>query len=184
MTHDPASGGLAAVDLASGGAGGTFASMLDFRLDPGRRQAITERTLAEHRGGVPRPLIEAIAATLEAGAAILAVLHTGVAATALDEAVARSHGRLIANDPVDARALADAEPAAASRPPAPLVSRLPRVRNRLLGDPGRRRGLGRRRRRVERAALERLAPAREDAVDARGAEDRARRVPRGAPGGG
>ncbi|MDP9189235.1 MAG: hypothetical protein M3O25_08295, partial [Actinomycetota bacterium] len=73
VTHDPGSGGLAAVDLASGGAGGTFASMLDFRLDAGRRQAVTERTLAEHRGGVPRPLIEAIAATLEAGAAIFAV---------------------------------------------------------------------------------------------------------------
>ena len=69
VTHDPETGGLAAVDLASGVAGGTFASMLDFRLDAGRRQAITERTLAEHRGGVPRPLIEAIAATLEAGAA-------------------------------------------------------------------------------------------------------------------
>ena len=59
VARDPESGGLAAVDLASGGAGGTFASMLDFRLDAGRRQAITERTLAEHRGGVPRPLIEA-----------------------------------------------------------------------------------------------------------------------------
>jgi hypothetical protein len=110
VTHDPGSGGLAAVDLASGGAGGTFASMLDFRLDAGRRQAITERTLTEHRGGVPRPLIEAVAATLEAGAAIVAVLHTGGAPTVLDEAVARCHGRLIADDPVDAQALANAGP--------------------------------------------------------------------------
>jgi hypothetical protein len=110
VTHDPTSGGLAAVDLASAGAGGTFASMLDFRLDPGRRDAITERTLAEHRGGVPRPLIEAIAATLEAGAAILAVLHTGDAPTVLDDAVERSQGRPIADDPVDAQALADAGP--------------------------------------------------------------------------
>jgi hypothetical protein len=110
VTHDPESGGLAAVDLASGGAGGTFASMLDFRLDAGRRQAVTERTLAEHRGGVPRPLIEAIAATLEAGAAIVAVLHTGGVPTVLDEAVARSDGRLIADDPVEAQALAQAGP--------------------------------------------------------------------------
>jgi hypothetical protein len=58
--------GVAAVNMASGG-GGTFASMLDFRLDPGRRPAITERTLAEHRGGVPRSLMQALAATLEAG---------------------------------------------------------------------------------------------------------------------
>ena len=110
VTLDPESGGLAAVDLASGGAGGTFASMLDFRLDPGRRQAITERTLAEHRGGVPRTLIEAVAGTLEAGAAILAVLHTGAVPTVLDDAVARSHGRRIADDGVDAQALAQAAP--------------------------------------------------------------------------
>ena len=108
VTNDAASGELAAVDLASGGADGTFASMLDFRLDPGRRGAITERTLAEH-GGVLRPLIEAVAATLEAGAAIFAVLHTG-APTVLDDAVARSHGRLIADDPVDAQTLAQAGP--------------------------------------------------------------------------
>src|SRR5262245_37601543 len=75
-TPDEPSGEFAAVDLASGRAGGTFASLLDFRLDAARRQAITERTLAEHRDGVPRDLIEEIAATLEAGAAILVVLHT------------------------------------------------------------------------------------------------------------
>ena len=110
VTNDPVSGGLAAVDLASGRADGTFSAMLDFRLDAGRRHAITERTLAEHRGGVPRPLIEAVAATLEAGAAIFAVLHTGGAPTVLDDAAARAHGRLIASDPVDAQALADAGP--------------------------------------------------------------------------
>ena len=107
VIQDPASGGLAAIDLASGSAGGTFASLLDFRLDPGRRGAITKRTLAEHRGGVPRPLIEAVAATLEAGAAILAVLHTGSTPSVLDDSVERAHGRLLAADPVDARALAD-----------------------------------------------------------------------------
>jgi len=107
VMQDPASGGLAAVDLGSGSAGGTFASLLDFRLDAGRRAAITERTLAEHRGGVPRPLIEAVAATLEAGAAILAVLHTGSPPTVLDDSVARAHGRLLAADPVDAQTLGD-----------------------------------------------------------------------------
>ena len=110
VTHDPTSGGLAAVDLASGSAGGTFASMLDFRLDAGRRQAITQRTLAEHPGGVPRALIEALAATLQDGAAIIAVLHSGAVPTVLDEAVARARGRLIANDPVEAQALAHAGP--------------------------------------------------------------------------
>ena len=110
VMQDPASGGMAAVDLASGSAGGTFASMLDFRLEPGRRGAITRRTLAEHRGGVPRPLIEAIAATLEAGTAIFAVLHTGSTPAVLDDAVTRAHGRLIADEQVDAKALVDAGP--------------------------------------------------------------------------
>ena len=108
--RDAASGTLEAVDLAAGGAGGSFASLLDFRLEPRRRRAITERTLADHPGGVPRPLIEAIAATLEPGAAILATLHTGGAATVLEDAVARCGGRLNTDEPVDARALAQAGP--------------------------------------------------------------------------
>jgi hypothetical protein len=106
VSHDEASGEFAAVDLASGRAGGTFASMLDFRLDPGRRQAITERTLADHLGGVPRELIEEVAATLEAGAAIFVVLHTGDDATTLEDAVERCRGRSIAAEPVDATTLA------------------------------------------------------------------------------
>ena len=57
-----ASGDFDAVDLAVGGRGGTFASLLDFRLEPGRRRAITERTLAEHEGGMPRHEIEMLVA--------------------------------------------------------------------------------------------------------------------------
>jgi hypothetical protein len=110
VRRDPASGALEAVDLSIGGAGATLASLLDFRLDAGRRRALTERTLTEHRGGVPRPLIEAIAATLEAGAAILAVLQTGPTATVLEDAVARCGGQQIADELVDARALAQVSP--------------------------------------------------------------------------
>jgi len=104
--RDPETGALRAVDLASARAEGSFASLLDFRLDPGKRPAATERTLAEHPGGVPATLIEAIAATLDPGDAVLAVLFTGPAATVLEEAVARSGGRLVADEPSDARALA------------------------------------------------------------------------------
>ena len=120
VRRDAASGALEAVDLGIGGADATFASLLDFRLDPRRRRAITERTLAEHRGGVPRPLIEAIAATLQAGDAILAVLQTGPTATVLEDAVVRCGGRRIADEPVDARAIAQAGPQmrAAVDPPA------------------------------------------------------------------
>ncbi len=105
--------------------------MLDFRLDPGRREAITKRTLAEHRGGVPRTLSEATAATLEAGSAILAVLHVGGTPTALDDAVARAHGRLIANNQVDAQALRTparscSRPSAPPLPATPLTSQTER----------------------------------------------------------
>jgi len=119
VTQDEASGALAAVDLAAAGTDGTFATMLDFRLDTGRRRAITDRTLAEHPGGVPRPLIEEIAAALDAGAAMFAVLHTGSAPTALDDAVARCRGRLVVEQTVDAGALAHVDSelrAAALRP--------------------------------------------------------------------
>jgi hypothetical protein len=108
VRRDAPSGAFDAIDLATGGAGATFASLLDFRLAPGRRHAITERTLAEHPRGVPRPLIEAIAATLPAGAALFAVLDTGGTATVLEDAVARCGGRVLADEPVDARALAQA----------------------------------------------------------------------------
>jgi hypothetical protein len=110
VRSDTASGALEAVDLGIGRAGATFTSLLDFRLDSGRRRALTERTLTEHRGGVPRPLIEAIAATLQAGAAIFAVLQTGPTATVLEDAVARCGGQRIADEPVDGRALAQVGP--------------------------------------------------------------------------
>jgi hypothetical protein len=110
VRSDTESGALEAVDLGRGGAGGTFASLLDFRVDSGRRRALTERTLTEHRGGVPRPLIEAIAATLEAGAAIFTVLQTGPTAMLLEDAVARCGGQRIADEPVDARTLAQVDP--------------------------------------------------------------------------
>ena len=110
VRRDAATGALDAVDLATGGGDATFASLLDFRLEPRRRRSITGRTLAEHPGGVPRGEIEAIGAALEAGAAILAVLSTGGTPTVLADAVARCGGREIADEPVDARALAQAGP--------------------------------------------------------------------------
>jgi hypothetical protein len=110
VRRDPSSGALDAVDLATGGGDATFASLLDFRLDPGRRRALTERTLAEHSGGVPRPLMEAMGATLEAGAAIFAILSTGGTATVLEEAVTRCRGRVLADEPVDGRALGQVGP--------------------------------------------------------------------------
>lgn len=101
---------LEAIDLGALGADATLASLLDFRLDPGRRRALSERTLSEPPGGLPRRLIEALAETLEEGAAILAVLQAGSAADVLEDAVARCGGRPLADEPVDARALARLAP--------------------------------------------------------------------------
>jgi hypothetical protein len=109
VTRDAEAGAFDAIDLATAGAGATLAYLLDFRLDSGRRRAITERTLAQHPRAVPRPLIEAIAATLPAGAALFAVLDTGDTATLLEDAVARCGGRVIADEPVDAGTLAEAD---------------------------------------------------------------------------
>jgi hypothetical protein len=110
VRRDTESAALEAVDLGVGGAGGTFASLLDFRLDSGRRRALSQCTLTEHRGGVPRPLIEEIAATLEAGAALSGVVQAGPTATVLEDAVARCGGQRIADEPVDARTLAQVDP--------------------------------------------------------------------------
>ena len=101
VTRDSTSGELEAVDLGTGGADATFALLLDFRPRP-RSPPSTHRAHARGApGGVPRPLIEAIAATLEPGAAIFAVLHAGASATVLEDAVARCGGRRIADEPAD-----------------------------------------------------------------------------------
>jgi hypothetical protein len=110
VARDPESGALLAVDLASVAGEGSFASLLDFRLDAGRREALTARTLAEHAGGVPRSLIEALGAALAPGGAVLALLHTGSEATALEEAVARAGGRRVTDEPSEASALGEVGP--------------------------------------------------------------------------
>ena len=108
VRRDATTAGLDAVDLSVGGRDATLASLLDFRLDPARRRSITERTLAEHPGGVPGPEIEAIAAALPPGAALLAVLQTGPAAAVLEDAVTECGGRLVTAGTVDGRTLAQA----------------------------------------------------------------------------
>lgn len=105
VRRDADGAGLEAIDL--GVAGSTFASLLDFRLDPARRRSLTEQTLTEHRRGVPRDLIDDLAATLTPGAAILALLHLGSTAAILDDEVARCGGQTMIAAQVDAGELAD-----------------------------------------------------------------------------
>ena len=104
VRREAESGALEAMDLAAGTKDGTSIAMLDFRLDPGRREAISKRTLAKH-GGESGSLMEAIGTALEPGDAMLAVLHTGDAQAALEDAVARCQGRVVADERVDARRL-------------------------------------------------------------------------------
>jgi hypothetical protein len=54
--------------------------------------------------------VDAMGATLEAGAAIFAILCTGGIPTVLEEAVRRCGGRVLADEPIDARSLAQAGP--------------------------------------------------------------------------
>lgn len=106
VTHDAGSGDIVAIDLATAAADSTFAALLDFRLDPARRLAISRRTLDEHRGGVPPALTRQVAATLDRDAAMLLVLHRGDTPTTLRDAVERCHGTAIGEEPVAAGTIA------------------------------------------------------------------------------
>ena len=102
VLRDAASGEVQAIDRATGLGDGSVAAMLDFRLDPARRPAATEKTVA---GGASA--VEAIAGALEDGGAVLAVLLAGDPPAELEEAVARSGGRLIGEGPADDVRLVD-----------------------------------------------------------------------------
>ena len=101
---------LHAIDLAVGRADGTMAALLDFRLDPRSRPATTQRTLAPHDGGVPAAVVETVGTSLPLGGAVLAALVAGRVPAGLDDAVAGSGGRVVADTPVAARTLAEAVP--------------------------------------------------------------------------
>src|SRR5687767_14732649 len=77
VTRVEDSGEVHAVDLATGRADGTIATLLDFRLDPRSRPATTRRTLAAHAGGVPAPIVETVGASVPSGSALLATLVAG-----------------------------------------------------------------------------------------------------------
>ena len=110
VARDAAAGELQAVDLATATADGTLSGLLDFRLDLGRRREMTRRTLARGAGAVPAEVVAAMVGVLEPGAALLVMLLSGAPPTALDEAVARSGGRLTVDEVVSAGTLGEAAP--------------------------------------------------------------------------
>lgn len=118
VASDPENGELVAIDLESDGAGGIVAPLLRFRLEPETRRRATERALSPHGSGVPAETLRQLGATLEPGAALLAVLLQHAWADALDDAVARTDGESLANEFVDTTTLANLAPdllAAATR---------------------------------------------------------------------
>ena len=100
-------GELAAIDLALARAGGGLSDLLDFRLAPHRRRALTARALTTRPHGVAPSIVCAIGDTLEPGTAVVAFLLTGPATPLLDDAVARCDGQIVADEQIPARTLAE-----------------------------------------------------------------------------
>ena len=114
VRRDAETGDIDAVDLHGDGAGGVVAPLLNFRLDEAERRRATERALRANA-----EVLRGLGATLEPGAALAAVLVDHVWSDALEDAVARTGGTLLASDFVDATALRElgaALLAAAGRP--------------------------------------------------------------------
>jgi hypothetical protein len=88
VRRDPDTGDLQAVEVRSTGAGGLVAPLVDFRLDPSRRQRATERALAGDGAG----RVHELGARLGAGETMAVVLVEHVWAAALEDAVARIGG--------------------------------------------------------------------------------------------
>jgi hypothetical protein len=105
----PESGELVAMDLRGGRAGGIVAPLLDFRLDPAKRQRATERAL-DDTSGLPADTIRELGAALEPGAALVALIVEHAWARSLDDAVSRTGGARLDSQYVKATSLADLVP--------------------------------------------------------------------------
>jgi len=98
---DPETEELTAIDVHGRGRGGFVEPLLNFRLDPDTRRRATEQALASDAGAT----LSELAATLEPGTAIAAVLVEHSWAHALDDAVVRSGGTELGNEFVHATEL-------------------------------------------------------------------------------
>jgi hypothetical protein len=102
VRRDAESGDIEAVGLHGDGAGGVVAPLLNFRLDEAERRRATERAL---RADADVDIVRRLAAALGPGAGLAAVLVDHVWSSALDDAVSRTGGSLLASEFVDATAL-------------------------------------------------------------------------------
>jgi hypothetical protein len=103
-------GGFDAVSIEGKGAGGIAGPLVEFRLEPAARRRATEKALAGRMGAVPPELVRGIAAGLEPGAAIAAVLVDHTWQRVLEDAVDRSGGVRMTTEFVDARKLSELGP--------------------------------------------------------------------------
>ena len=101
VMREPESGELSAIGRRGDGTGGFVGPLLDFRLDAAARARATAKTLRQG------PLAADLGAGLAPGCAIAAVLVEHVWREALEDAVARSGGTLVASDFVAAGSLAE-----------------------------------------------------------------------------
>jgi hypothetical protein len=106
VTSDAETGELVAIDLKGDGAGGIVAPMLSFRLEPAARRRATERALNPAGGGLPSESLRELGRALEPGASVVAVLVEHRWTRAVEDAVTRTGGTLVANEHVDSTGLA------------------------------------------------------------------------------
>jgi hypothetical protein len=92
------------------GDGTLVSSLIDFRLNAAARRRSTDRALRAGSPGIPADVLRELAAGLEPGCAIAAVLVEHVWARALEDAVARSGGSRVAGEFVQARTMAELAP--------------------------------------------------------------------------
>jgi hypothetical protein len=106
VAGDPDGGELLALDLKGSGAGGFVAPLLEFRLNPNSRHAATRRTL-ESADADWAETLRRLAAALEPGGALVALLVEHRWARALEDAVSRSGGSPLAGEFVEAAGLTE-----------------------------------------------------------------------------
>jgi hypothetical protein len=101
--RDAASGELVAVSMSTDGAAGMVGRLVSFRLERGARERATARVLESPAAG----LAQSLAAQLEPGGAVAAILVEHAWEQLLAEAIARLGGAQALNDQVDASEVID-----------------------------------------------------------------------------
>jgi hypothetical protein len=108
VLRDETTGEASAIAAHGNRAGGFIEPLLEFRLNPGSRGAATKRVLASPTAG---PLARELETMLERGEAIAAVLVEHAWRGALESAVERTGGTVVADEHVAAGDLSDVAPA-------------------------------------------------------------------------